>query len=142
MKKLIWVLALVLLTVGLVGAAFAERETFGARRTITYTATGEADNNDTVTLSAADFNYIKGKVLLKIRTVPGTDAATPSAYTIVIKDAATGATLHTVPARSTTATEVYDVPSGAGQNIFALTAHVFVFTGLGDGNTVTAQFAY
>ena len=134
----------------LVGNALASdvdgREVVGARRLLTFTATGEGTGNDTITMTANDLAFVKGRVVLKLRTVPGTGAAEPTAYTIAIYDTtaagATAALLHTTSVRSTTATEVYDVPASAGQNIFCTRRLAFVLTGIGEANTVELEVTY
>ena len=134
----------------LVGNALASdvdgRDSVGARRLLTFTATGEASGNNTVTMTANDLAFVRGRTVLKLRTIPGAGALAPTAYTISIYDTtaagATAALLHTTSARSTTATEVYDVPASAGQNIFCTRRLAFVLTGIGEGNSVELEVTY
>jgi hypothetical protein len=125
----------------LVGEAFAARSTVGSRRLITYTVTGVAGDAGTLTLSAGDLAFVAGKNILKIKTTPAAGATAPSAYTIAIKDKVGGVTLHTSPARSATAAEVYDVFSAAGY-LFALDQMSFVLTGMGEGKVVTIEILF
>ena len=105
------------------------------RRYATMTITGAASNNGTATLTAVDTNVIKNHYIQEVITTPGTGAATPSAYTLVISDAY-GRSIN-IPARSTTAVESYDVPGNLGRNWSVLGPLTAVATGLGEDNTVS-----
>ena len=104
------------------------------RRYATMTVTGAASNNGTATLTTADTNVIKNHYIQEVITTPGTGAATPSEYTLVISDVY-GHSI-SIPARSTTAVESYDVPGNLGRNWAVLGPLTAVATGLGEDNTV------
>lgn len=102
------------------------------RRYANVVITGGVSGNGTGVITGQDLNTIKNHYMQEIITSPG---ASISAYTITMTD--TYGRSISVPARSTTAVESYDVPSNMGRNWSILGPLTITLTGIGNGKQAT-----
>lgn len=103
-------------------------------------AVGDVSGNGSFVLPATPAEVF-GRYIQKIITNPAGGADAPGAYTIVVTDSL-GVTLFTVPTRSTTATERYDVASEIGRNEILDNDWTLTLTGMGNGNIVSVTVIF